>query len=105
LRLFGGKICAADPEHAVSVLDSVTIKGYFSKDNVERLRRCELLAREKNVTVADVAVAYFFSRGEVDAYAVISTGNPDHLRQNVAASELILTQAECDYLDLSKEAI
>ena len=43
-------------------MDNPGIIGYFSENNIERLRRCEILAEEKGVSVAQVALAWIYNQ-------------------------------------------
>lgn len=98
--LFSGKLHAAHAaEEAPKVLDSFAMKGYACPDNYERLRRCELLAAEKGLTVSQIAMAWIFGQ-PLNTFAIVSSGSPKRMQQNIDASNISLTQEECDFLDL-----
>ncbi len=97
---FSGKVHGDDPESARAVMDEPGLKGYAHPENFERLRRCEMLAKEKGTSVAKVALAWLFSQRELDVYALIATGRRENMRANVEASEMRLTDEECAWLDL-----
>ncbi|MFE0404565.1 aldo/keto reductase [Streptomyces nigra] len=59
------------------------------------------LARAHGVTPAQVRIAWTLSRG-AHVLAIPGTGNPDHLRQNVAAGALRLTDTEVARLDAGR---
>ena len=96
---FSGKMKSSDASHPQDFLDGPAQKGYVSKDNFERLRRCELLAKRKNATVPQIAMRWIFSQG-MNTFAVVSSSKPDRIQENLAALQINLTQAEADYLDL-----
>ena len=98
--LFSGRLKSNDIGRAAAVLSKETIKGYFSSDAVEQLKRCESLADEKGVTVAQIALAWMFSQQEVRAFAVIGSENSAHIKANIQACELTLTPEECAFLTL-----
>ena len=97
-----GKVRGDDETSGAKVLDAYARKGFDAPENYERLRRCETLAREKGVTVPQLAVAWLFHQG-IDEYAVISSSSPERMRDNLAALELELTEAENDYLNLETD--
>ncbi|MDO4648871.1 MAG: aldo/keto reductase, partial [Eubacteriales bacterium] len=75
--------------------------GYGCDENFERLRRCEILAQEKGVSVPQIAMAWIYAQ-EVNTFAVVGSGNIKRMQQNVDALSIHLTKEEADYLDLVK---
>ena len=57
------------------------------------------LAEEKGCTVAQLSLAWLFHQG-MNAYAVFSTGSPARIAANCGALEVVLTPAECRWLNL-----
>ena len=100
---FSGRFKAGDEKGARQVLDSFARKGYLYPENMERLRRAEILAERYGDTVPGIAMRYIFSTG-MDVYAVVSTSSPDRIAQNLAASGQKLTQQEVRYLETGEEA-
>ena len=98
--LLSGKISAADPGRADKV-DAAGRRGYDCPENWERLRRAEALAEEKGCTVAQLSLAWLFHQG-MNAYAVFSTGSPARIAANCGALEVVLTPAECRWLNLEE---
>lgn len=99
---FSGRFRSDDPEGARAALDEFAVKGYFCPENFERLRRCEALAKEKGLAVADVALAWLFNQRDLDVYALVATTRPENMRANVRASGIPLTDAECRWLNLEE---
>ena len=66
---------------------------------------CEIMAAQKGLTVPQVAMAWLFNQRALDVYALVSTSRPENMRDNIAASEVALTDAECAWLDLRQETI
>ena len=97
---FSGQVRGDDPESAKAVMDEAGLKGYACPDNFERLRRCEILAKEKNTDVARIAMAWIFNQRDLDVYALTATSRRENMRANVEASELHLSDEECRWLDL-----
>lgn len=98
--LFSGRIKSDHPENAAEVLDAPAMKGYFCPENIERLRRCEVLAKEKNLTVPQVAMAWIFNQKRLDVYALTSTSRRENMRMNAQSSEIVLTSEESAWLNL-----
>ena len=97
---FSGKFKSYDYEAAKSVLDHAAQKGYLSEDNMERLRRAEILAEKKGCTVSEIAMRYLFS-GDMNVFAVVSTTDPERMQQNVRVPFCPLTKEEARWLDLT----
>lgn len=83
--------------------DKVVLEAYCYETNFERLDRAEQLAAEKGVSIAQIAVAYIFNQ-PLNIFALIASRSGDELRQNIAALEMPLTQAEVDWLDLRSDS-
>ena len=96
---FSGRLKSSEPNQAKEILDAVALKAYDCEENYERLRRCELLAEKKHCTVALLALRWIFARG-MDTYAVVSTQTEDRIKQNLAALNIELTEAEGQFLNL-----
>lgn len=75
------------------------LKTYGSDDNFERLRRVEILAAEKGVSVPQVALAFILEQ-PLAVYAVVASRTPQEFAANAAALDLSLSRAELDWLDL-----
>lgn len=97
--LFSGKVKGNHAESAAEVLDDVAMKGYGCPENFERLRRCEELAKKKNRTVPQIAMAWIYSRN-INSFAVVNTSKVSRMQENIDALHIDLTEEECLYLDL-----
>lgn len=100
--LLAGKVKSTDWERVAELLDAPTIKGYGSEENFERLRRCEILAAEKQATVAQIAMAYIFHQ-DLNVFAVVSASKPERMKENIEALQIPLTKEEAAWLDLRRE--
>lgn len=96
--LFSGKI-NEDRSNIKEVLSKPSIKGFVSDENLERLKRVEKLAKEKNVAVPQIAMAYV-NCFPMNTFAVVSTRNPSSMRKNIDALNIVLSQEELKYLNL-----
>ena len=100
---FSGLVKSDDPESAKRIMDEPGLKGYAYPENFERLRRCEILAAEKGMSVAQVAMAWIFNQHNLEVYALTAPVKKEMMEENIAASELELTPAECAWLDLETD--
>lgn len=96
---FSGAFNSADPEKAKTILDEAGIKGYYCQNNIERLRRCEILAAKKGVSVAQIALAWLFGQ-PLNTFLLTSPVNKEQIEQNIAAENISLTEEEKLWLDL-----
>ena len=97
--LFSGLFKSDRPEDAKKIMDEPGIKGYFCPDNLERLRRCEQLAAEKGVEVAQIALAWIFNQ-KFEVFALSSPVNAEQINQNARALDITLTDEEVAWLNL-----
>ena len=100
---FSGRLDSAHPERAGELLDEAGVKGYCCPENFERLRRCEILAKEKGVPVAQIAMAWIFSHKDLDVFALSGSTNVENQKLNIAACAYPLSTEECAWLDLECE--
>lgn len=100
--LFSGRLQSADADRAEQYLDIYARRGYASAENFERLRRCEALAKQKNATVPQIAMAWAFQQG-LNLFAIVSTSSAERMRANIAALDIALSKEECRYLNLEGE--
>ena len=97
--LFSGRVRGDRPELAAEVMDEVAMKGYGYPENFERLRRCEELARKKNCTVPQIAMAWIYCQN-INSFAVVNTGKTGRMQENIDALHIDLAEDESLYLDL-----
>lgn len=99
--LFSGRVKGSEPEKASQVMDPVAMRGYGCPENFERLRRCEILAAQKNCTVPQIAMAWIY-RQNLNTFAVVSTTKASRMEENMEALHIALTEDEILYLDLTR---
>ena len=81
------------------ILDGPGMTGYFCDSNLERLRRCEQLAEQKGISVAQAAMAWIFNQ-KFEVYALSSPVTTEQTQQNAAALDIVLTDEEVAWLNL-----
>lgn len=94
-----GVFKSSEPETAKNVIDEPGILGYYCENNIERLRRCEIMAMEKNVTVAQIAMAWIYNQ-PFEVFALSSPVTKKQIEENIAAINIILNEKEIKWLNL-----
>ena len=97
-----GLVKSDDPDGAMGLLDEAGIKGYCYPENFKRLERVEQLAKEKNVTVSQIALAWIMNQ-KLDAYPIVTCDSPEHIQNTLGALEVRLTEHEVNWLDLRED--
>jgi len=72
-------------------------EGYRGPANDARLARAQKIAEEKGVTPNQVALAWLLSQ-PLPVVALLGTGDPQHLADALRAPDLLLSDAERDWL-------
>ena len=98
--LFSGRIKSAERGQILKHFGFNAAWGYDCPDNYERLKRCEQLAAEKGITVAQTALAWLLG-SELNTLAIVGGSDPKRVRENAAATQITLTEAERRYLNLN----
>lgn len=98
---FSGKVKYDERENAKNVIDEFAVKGYCYPENFERLRRVEQLAKEKNCTVAQLALAWTLNQ-PLNVILLASARSKERMRENLKAFDISLTYEEMDWLDLRR---
>lgn len=100
--MFSGKLKSAEAGGVLKHFGFNTAWGYGSTDNYERLRRCELLASEKGITVAQIALAWILGSG-MNTLAIAGGSSAKRITENAQAAKIELTEAERCYLNLQEQ--
>lgn len=100
---FSGRIKSSQSiESMAGLVDGACHTAYIHPDNVERLRRAERLAARKNVSVAQIAMAYVLNH-PLKIFACVGAANRTELESNLDAASLNLDRDECAWLDLQHD--
>lgn len=83
--------------------DEVAVRTYATEPNFQRLDRATSLGVEKGLTAAQIALAYVMNQ-PMNLFAVVGPHSAEKFKANVEASEIQLTEAEMDWLDLRAES-
>ena len=79
------------------------IKCYCGEENFQRLDRARELAQAKNLSVAQIAVAFSVSQ-PLNLFLLVSSLTRDQFAANAAAIDMKLTPQELAYLDLKADS-
>ena len=101
---FSGAFKSSEPQKAKEILDGPGIIGYYCEDNLERLRRCEIMAEKMNKTVAQIAMAWIFNQ-PFEVFALSSPVTKEQIEQNVKAMDISLSTDEVKWMNLEENKI
>lgn len=79
--------------------DTLCVSSYCYEENFQRLDRATEMAREKGLSVTQIAMAYVMSQ-PLDIYALVGCRTADEFKQNLEAMRLELSPDELAWLDL-----
>ena len=82
--------------------DEVVVRTYAKEANFQRLDRASMLAKEKGVTAAQVALAFVMNQ-TMNTFAVVGPHSKKKFDENIAAANIKLTPQEIDWLDLKND--
>ena len=99
---FSGKVTRANAEQVRDQFDGTMPKSYYCEDNFTRLDRAWALAKEKGLSVPQIALSYVLSY-PLDIYALVGSMSGDEISANLQALDNPLTEAEMAWLDLRSE--
>lgn len=85
-------------------LDASQARAYVSDANRQRRERAQRLAREKNIPVSQVGLAYVRSLG-LAVHPIVYASTPQRLAELLMAKDLRLTAAEVAFFDLRAEGV
>lgn len=96
---FSGRVNRDNTGEFKGGLDKLAVECYAYPQNFQRLDRVEEIARQKNASVPQIALAYVMNY-PLNIFALVGCRNGDEFRANVQALDITLTPQEMDYLDL-----
>lgn len=96
---FSGKYRTTMPEPITEVLSSYTCTEYVSPNNLERLRRAEILAKSKSVSVGAINLAWILAQ-PLTICPILSSSHTAHIDDNLGFLNISLTVEEEKYLNL-----
>ncbi len=99
---FSGRVLSSDGrDGAKQKVDQACWNAYCHPGNFERLRRAEILAKAKCLTVPQIATAYIMNH-PLRIFACIGAASRLEMQANLAAASIQLSPAEMAWLDLER---
>jgi aryl-alcohol dehydrogenase-like predicted oxidoreductase len=99
---FSGRITRENFEKEKVNVDGACQKAYCHEVNFKRLDRVQILAKQKNLTVPQIAMAYILSQ-PLNVMACVGAATKAEFEANVNASKLTLTPEESAWLNLESD--
>jgi aryl-alcohol dehydrogenase-like predicted oxidoreductase len=99
---FSGRFRRGQLDGFNDYFDELVVSSYCTENNFERLDRAEALAKQRGMTLPQIALAYVMSQ-PLDVYALVGCRTIEEFRDNTAALTLKLTPEQLAWLDLQTE--
>ena len=99
---FSGRFTRETFEDYKKNLPGSCVEAYCYEQNFKRLERAGELAKEKGLTVPQIALAFNLNQ-PLNLFSLIGVFHPDECKANIEALNLKLTQEELDWLDLKRD--
>lgn len=98
-----GRLTRENAEEMRSQIGPDMARSYYHEPNFERLDRVHELAREKNTTVPQLALAWVIQQPALDVYPLVGNANAEECRANVDALSIELSETERGWLNLESD--
>jgi aryl-alcohol dehydrogenase-like predicted oxidoreductase len=95
---FSGRFTRHNLDSFDANLDRICVETYCYEENFGRLDRAGVLAREKGLTVPQVALTYVLAQ-PLEIFAIVGCNTGEEFRANVEAGALVLTPEELAWLE------
>ncbi len=100
--MLSGRVNSASIDEAKKALEYPAQVGYLYEENLERLRRAEILAAKYSIKVPQVALAWLLCR-PLNVLPIIGALTPSEVKENVLSFDVKLSDKEQEWLDLKCE--
>jgi aryl-alcohol dehydrogenase-like predicted oxidoreductase len=97
---FSGRFRRDNLDQFTSGLDAVCVKSYCYEANFGRLERAEQLARQRGLSLPQIALAYSQSH-PLNLFSLVGCRTPEEFAENITALETRLTPQEVRWLESS----
>jgi aryl-alcohol dehydrogenase-like predicted oxidoreductase len=95
---FSGRFTRDNLDSFEAYLDRICVRTYCYEENFRRLERAGVLAREKGLSIPQVALAYALDQ-PLEVFALVGCNTGDEFRTNVEAGAVELTPEELAWLE------
>ncbi len=100
---FSGRITRENFESMKDKIDGACLRAYCHEVNFKRLDRVQILAKEKGMSVPQIATAYIMSQ-PLNVFALVGVANKEEYKANTKALDIELTPEEVAWLDLRSDS-
>jgi aryl-alcohol dehydrogenase-like predicted oxidoreductase len=101
---FSGRFTRDNLDSFTEYLDKLCVTSYCSEDNFRRLDRAQDLARQKDLTLPQIALAYVLSQ-PLTIHALVGCANQREFAENIAAMAVRLSPQEMAWLELETDEV
>ncbi len=98
---FSGRFRRDNLDSFDAYLDKLAVSSYCREENFQRLDRAEQMARQRGLTLPQIALAYVLSQ-PLNIYSLVGCNTIGEFRDNVAALAVKLTPEELAWLELGE---
>jgi aryl-alcohol dehydrogenase-like predicted oxidoreductase len=95
---FSGRFRRGNLNTFTDYLDKLCVECYCVEENFKRLDRAEELAKQKNLTLPQIAMSYVMSQ-PLNIFALVGCQTPQEFKANVDAMNLKLSSDEMKWLE------
>ncbi len=99
---FSGRFKRDNLHTFTDYFDKVCVESYCIEENFQRLDRATRLAKEKGLTLPQIALAYVMNQ-PLNIWTLVGCQNGQEFAANVAASNVTLSAEEMAWLGLGRE--
>lgn len=96
---FSGRFTRHNLDSFSNYFDNLCVESYCYEDNFQRLDRATQLAKQKGLTLPQIALAYVINQ-PLNIWALVGCRNGHEFAANIAASQINLSAEEMAWLDL-----
>lgn len=100
--LFSGRVTREVFQNTPDEINGFCQKGYCYECNFIRLDRCREIAKLKNASIPQVAMAFIMD-SPLNVYPIIGAANRSEIESSLGAANVKLTAREAAYLDLKAD--
>ncbi len=100
--LFSGKATKDQLTGRGETIDPICAKAYCVENNFKRLDRAAELAKEKDCTIAQIALAFIIN-SPMNVFPISGVANRTELQSSINAANILLNEKEHSWLDLKTD--
>ena len=78
--------------------DTMWLTGQLTEDNLDKVRKLTVLAKEAGMTLANMALAWILRRPEISS-AIVGATNVTQLKENLTGGDVVLSQDLIDKIE------